>query len=80
MDFFNKVRDFKQDVSELFYVPEVTTAAIICNIKIGNRYVELIDRAKQASDINTIEEKYGYTYDQIVSATAGKTLILVELL
>ena len=40
----------------------------------------MIDRAKQASDINTIEEKYGYTYDQIVSATAGKTLILVELL
>lgn len=79
-DFFNKVRVYKQESAEMFYVSEVTAAAISCNLKIGNKYVELINKEKAISDVRTIEEKYGYTYDQIVSNAAGKTLLLVDLL
>ncbi len=79
-DFFNKVRVYKQEAAEMFYVPEVTASAIDCNLRIGNRYVELIAKERAAHDPQTIEEKYGYTYDQMVSNAAGKTLLLVELL
>ena len=79
-DFFNKVRLYKEESAEMFYVPEVTAAAIECNLKIGNKYVELIELEKSTKDVGTIEEKYGYTYDQIVSNAAGKTLLLEDLL
>ncbi len=79
-DFFSKVRLYKEESAEMFYVPDVAAAAIECNLKIGNRYVELIDLEAATKDVQSIEEKYGYTYDQVVSNAAGKTLLLVELL
>ena len=80
MDFFNRIRIYKEQSAEMFYVAEVTAAAIECNLKLGNKYVELIEQEKAEHDPKTIEEKYGYTYDQIVSNAAGKTLLLVDLL
>ncbi|MEO7674930.1 MAG: hypothetical protein ABIU09_12740 [Pyrinomonadaceae bacterium] len=80
IDFFNKVRIYKQESAEMFYVPGVTAAAIECNIRIGNKYVELIAKERTARDSRTIQKKYGFTYDQIVSNAAGKTLLLVDLL
>lgn len=79
-DFFNKVRVYKQESAEMFYVPEVSAAAIDCNLRIGNKYVELIETERTIHDVQAIEEKYGYTYDQIVSNAVGKTLLLVDLL
>ena len=79
-DFFNKVRIYKEESAEMFYVPEVTAAAIECNLRIGNKYVDMIVRERANQDPKTIEEKYGYSYDQIVSNAAGKTLLLVEIL
>lgn len=79
-NFFNKIRLFKEGADEMFYVPEVVAAAIDCNLRIGNKYIELIQRERESHDTVTIEEKYGYTYDQIVSNAAGKTLLLVDLL
>ncbi len=79
-NFFNKARLFKEGADEMFFVPEVAAAAIACNLSIGNKYLELIRRERAKHDPNAIEEKYGLTYDQIVSNAAGKTLLLADLL
>jgi hypothetical protein len=79
-DFFNRVRVYKEESAEMYYVPEVLAAAIKCNLSIGNRYVELMGRERQKRSAAKIEEKYGVAYDQIVSNAAGKTLLLTDVL
>ena len=79
-EFFDRVRTYKEECAEMFYVPEVVTEAIKCNLAVGNRYVELISREREASSVDKVEEKYGAAYDSIVSAAAGKTLVLSEVL
>ncbi|MBA2380403.1 MAG: hypothetical protein H0V76_12595 [Blastocatellia bacterium] len=79
-DLFNRIREFKEELGEMFYAPDVTAAAIDCNIRLGNRYVDLVEQERELSGAATIEEKYGYSFDQIVSNAAGKTLLLVDLL
>lgn len=79
-DFFNRVRVYKEESAEMFYVPEVIAAAITCNLAIGNRYVALIGRERTKNSAQTIEEKYGPDYDLIVSNAAGKTLTLSDIL
>lgn len=79
-DFFNRLRRFKEGCQENFFAPAVTVAAIECNIRIGNRYIELLNRAKQAESSEDIEEKFGFLHDQAVSDATGKTYELLELL
>ncbi|MBP6002981.1 MAG: hypothetical protein KA746_06060 [Pyrinomonadaceae bacterium] len=79
-DFFGRLRLFKESIAELFFAPNVTAAAIECNIRIGNIYVDLIDRERRSSDPATVHQKYGDLDDQTVSEAAGRTLELVEIL
>lgn len=79
-DFFNRVRLCKENANEMFFAADVTASAIACNVRIGNKFVELLRAEKELSGIEKIEEKYGYNYDTIVSNAASKTLQLVELL
>lgn len=77
---FDSIRDYKESIGELFYSSEVTAAAIDCNVRIGNQFVELIKNARETERTSEFEEKYGFEYDQLISNTTGKTLLLVELL
>lgn len=79
-DFFNRLRLFKEETADLFLETPIVAAAIDANVRIGNRFVDLIVAEKDQLDANKIEEKYGYTYDTIVSNTTSKTLLLVDLL
>ena len=79
-EFFDRLRKFKETLCELFFAPTLTAASIECNVRIGNRFVELITAERGRTSPENIEEKYGYTYDQILSEAAGKTLHLVELM
>jgi hypothetical protein len=79
-DVFSNIRHFKEECGELFFVPDVAAAGIECNVRLGNKYVDLIFKERTERGAAKIEEQYGYTYDQAVSAAAGKTLLLVELL
>ncbi|MBC7898546.1 MAG: hypothetical protein H7070_00710 [Saprospiraceae bacterium] len=80
VDFFNKIGLFKEDAAEMFYVPEIAAAAMECNVRVGNKYVDLIFSEREKANVASIEQKYGYTYDQIISDSSGKTLLLVNLL
>jgi len=79
-DFFNRLRLFKQNCNENFFAPLVTISAIEANIKIGNRYLELLNKEKENFNATTIEEKYGFLHDQAISDATGKTFELAELL
>jgi len=79
-DFFGRLRLFKESIAELFFAPTVTAAAIECNVRIGNIYVDLIEREHRKSDAATLHDRYGDIHDQTVSEAAGRTLELVEML
>lgn len=79
-DFFNRVRLFKEETGELFFSCDVTAAAIECNVKVGNRFVELLRAEGNVSNLDSIESRYGYTYDTVISSAASKTLHLLEIL
>lgn len=79
-DFFNRLRLFKEETADIFLETPIVAAAIDANVRIGNRFVDLILAEREQLDANKIEEKYGYTYDTIVSNTTSKTLLLVDIL
>lgn len=79
-DFFGRLRLFKESIAELFYAPEVAAAAIECNIRIGNVYVELIDRERERADADSVHERYSFIDNQVVSEAAGRSLELADLL
>lgn len=79
-DFFNRLREFKEKTQELFYAPAVAATAIECNIFIGNIYVDLIENERSRTNVDELQEKYGFIHDQSISDATSKTLQLVELL
>ncbi len=76
-DFFKRVKVFKEKTSENFFSPQIVSAAIECNVVIGNKYVELIEKERNQSNLG---EKYGVLYDEAISEATSKTLELIELL
>lgn len=79
-DFFGRLRLFKESISEMFFAPEVTIAAIEANVSIGNAYVKLIDLERQKADVDVIQSRYGDLDDETISDAAARTLELVDLL
>ncbi len=79
-DFFNRLRALKESTNEIFFAPLVTATAIECNVRVGNRYVDLIQSEKKKFDKRILEDKYGFLHDQAISESSGKTLQLVQLL
>ncbi len=79
-DFFNRLRIFKESTNEQFFAPLITAAAIESNIRIGNRYVELLEFERAKGEAEKLENKYGFLHDQVISDATSKTLQLVELL
>jgi len=79
-DFFNRLRVFKEGTLEQFFVPLVTATAIDSNVKIGNRYIELLEVEIKKGEAEKLENKYGFLHDQVISDATSKTLQLVELL
>lgn len=79
-DFFNRLRGLKESTNENFFAPLITAAAIECNVRVGNRYVDLIQAEKEKFEKNILEDKYGFLHDQAISESSSKTLQLVQLL
>jgi hypothetical protein len=77
--FFGVIKDYKKELSQIFYAPEVAAAAIDCNIKVGNRFVELLDqyREQEKAEGKKISESLDPLLEQIVSETTNKTLRVV---
>ncbi|MCY7347698.1 MAG: hypothetical protein LH614_15955 [Pyrinomonadaceae bacterium] len=78
--FFNRLHLFKKSTNENFFAPLVAAAAVESNIRIGNRYVELLVNEKEKGGFFDLKNKYGAAHDQTVSEATGKTLAVAELL
>ncbi len=79
-DFFGRLRMFKESIAELFFAPAVTVAAIECNVRIGNVYVDLINQARTNMDADSIHQRFAELDDQTVSEAAGRSLGLLDIL
>ncbi|MFL6468342.1 MAG: hypothetical protein ACJ72Z_10335 [Pyrinomonadaceae bacterium] len=79
-DVFGSIRKYKEDSGELFFVPEVAATAIDCNVRLGNKFVDLVMKERNEHGAGALEEKYGFTHDLAISAATNKTLLLIELL
>lgn len=78
--FFDRVRNFKEATREMFFAPQVAAAAMICNARIGNKFVDLIQKERLRTSPKLTAEKYGDQHDPILSDAAGKTVSLIEVL
>ena len=79
-NFFDRLHSFKRSTNENFYAPVVTATGIESNIRIGNRYVELLEFEKKIGNVANLEDKYGFAHDSSISEATGKTFSLIELL
>lgn len=79
-DFFGRLRLFKESINELFFAPNVVVAAIECNVRVGNAYVELLERERRKMDDESLQSKYAEMQQDAVSDAAARTLDLVDLL
>ncbi|MEO8573075.1 MAG: hypothetical protein ABI481_03825 [Pyrinomonadaceae bacterium] len=78
--FFKKVHEFKEGTGEVFFTPEVVAVSIDCNARVGNRFVDLIRLERESTTLESVEQKYGYEHDEVISEAAGQTLQLVDVL
>ncbi|MCV4784430.1 hypothetical protein OFM36_33845, partial [Escherichia coli] len=46
-DFFNRLRLFKEETAEMFFASEVLAAAMECNVRVGNRFVDLLEAERE---------------------------------
>ncbi len=79
-DFFARLRMFKESIAELYFAPPVTASAVECNVRIGNVYVNLINRERAKMDVDTIHQRFAQLDDQTVSEAAGRSLGLLDIL
>lgn len=79
-DFFTRLHSFKRGTNENFYAPAVAAVGIESNIRIGNRYLALLELEKARGNAASLEDRYGLAHDDAVSEATGKTLSLLELL
>ena len=78
-DFFNRLRDFKENTHDNFFSPLLIATAIESNVRIGNRVLELLIKEKENSSIQSFEEKYGSNQDQIISDVICKTIRIANI-
>jgi hypothetical protein len=76
--FFGQIREYKRSLNQIFYAPRVAAAAIDCNVRIGNRFIELLDEYREKQKA----EKRGSSsldplLEQAVSEATNKTLQVV---
>lgn len=79
-NFFVRLRMFKESLSEIFFAPIVTAAAIEANVRIGNAYVTLIARERRKMDSESIRARYADIDLSGVSDATARTLELVDIL
>jgi hypothetical protein len=74
------IREFKKSLDSLIFEPEILASLLECNVKIGNRFVEIAASEKESYGPEAVRSKYGDAYDQIATDVAARTLRLAELL
>ncbi|MEO6590396.1 MAG: hypothetical protein ABIP06_13945 [Pyrinomonadaceae bacterium] len=78
-DFFERIKIFKESTNENFFAPLVIATSIECNVRIGNRYIELLLKEQENSNTENLEEKFGAIHNQIISEVVCKTIQITNV-
>lgn len=75
-DFFNRLKNFKDETNENFFAPLVTATSVECNVRIGNSCLKLLSAETDRENFNAEQfaEKYGAEYNETLSEVICKTL------
>ncbi len=79
-DFFKRVLMFKESIGPNFFESTVTAAAVEANIRIGNRFAELLGSSEHNIDPVRFREKYGFANDKTIADASARSFDLDELL
>lgn len=79
-DFFTRLRSFKENLHEEFFSPVVTSAAIDCNVVVGNAFIELLEKERKRESIESLGEKFANACSEDVSEMTAKTIEVAEKL
>lgn len=79
-DFLPRLGVFKRGIGSAFFSPIVAAAAIECNVRIGNKYIELLSGERTRLDEDRIRERYENFDDRGISDFLGRTLEFDDLL
>ena len=79
-DIPSSIRELKKSLGETIFEPEIMASVMDCNVRIGNRFVEIAALEKQSYGSDAVSAKYGDGYDEIATESAVRTLRLAELL
>lgn len=76
--FFGAVKEYKKELGQVFYAPPVAAAAIDCNVRVGNCFVELLEQYRREKKA---EGRGGEPLDplleQVISESTNKTVQIV---
>jgi hypothetical protein len=77
--FFERIRNYKGKLGQLFYAPAVTAAVIECNVKVGNRFINLFEKQKSQQTVENWRADVGLNLllEQVASEATSKTLSLI---
>ncbi len=79
-EFFDYSREIKRGLSETFFVPEVTTGIIICNLVVGNHFVSLCETDSAVrSEISVASGGVDATKNSTPSKPTSQTFIYSSL-
>jgi hypothetical protein len=78
-DFFNRLKSFKESTHENFFAPLVTATAVESNVRIGNRYLQLLLSEKEKQSAAALEEKYGAFHEEVISEVLCKTIQITSV-
>jgi len=80
-DLYNRVRRFKRNLGELFYAPQVTAAAIECNVVLANKFSTMLagegEQIREAPDV--CRDLLNILADTSINASPSETFDETEL-
>ena len=79
-NFFRRLNSLKERAQESFFAPLVAATTVESNIIIGNKYLELINQAREEMQMTDILDKFGALHEETISEATGKSYRLAQLL
>lgn len=71
---FERVCEFKESSGEVFMVPEVSAAAIECNVTLANKVIELVSNELQRTSGKSLRSRYAGIDANVISNAVSRTI------
>jgi hypothetical protein len=79
-DFFERIRKFKESAEDLIFSPEFAASVVECNIRIGNRFVELMQSENQRASFQQVLDEYVSDGRNSIEDASGRIFDMDEIM